>query len=112
MAVPSIPTGFYAQTGNAQNYLLWNASATATSYKIQRSLDSINYTTLASGILVLQYLDTAVSAGTQYWYKIVATNGDGDSVATSANNVIPSYSGELSLQQIRLMSQQRADRVN
>lgn len=112
MAVPSTPTGFYAQQGNGQAYLLWNASATALSYKIQRSIDGINYTSLATGILVLQYLDTTVTAGSQYWYKVAATNGDGDSTYTAAQNVIPSYSGDLSLQQIRLMSQQRADRVN
>ncbi len=112
MAVPSTPTGFYLQQGNGQAYLLWQQSAGTTSYKIVRSTDGVNYSSLATGIVVLQYLDDTVTAGLQYWYKIAATNSDGDSPFTLAQNTIPTYSADLSLQQLRLMSQQRADRVN
>ncbi len=112
MAAPSAPTGFYVQTANAQAYLLWNASAGATSYSIQRSTDNVTYSVLASGVTVTSYLDITTIAATQYWYKVNATNGSDSSAYTAAQSVIPSYSGELSLQQLRLMAQQRADRVN
>lgn len=112
MAVPSTPTGYFAQTANAQAYLLWDASSTAVSYKVQRSTDGITYSSLATGILVLHYLDTTVTPGTQYWYKVAATNGDGDSAYTTPQTVFPSYTGDMSLYQIRLMAKQRADLVN
>lgn len=115
MAIPGKPNNFYAQTGNGQNLVSWNLSAGATSYIVQRSLDNITFTTLVTisgSPLATSYLDTAVSLGTQYFYKVAASSSDGTSPYTLSQSVVPTTTGEMCLSQIRLQSQQRADRVN
>jgi hypothetical protein len=112
---PGVPQNFYAQTGNAQNLVSWALSAGATSYTIQRSLDNVTFSTLATlsgSPLATSYLDTAVTQGTQYWYTVYATNTSGNSPTTISQSVIPATTGEMTLSQIRLASMQRADRVN
>lgn len=92
----------------------WNLSAGATSYIIQRSLDNVTYTTLVTisgSPLATSYLDTAVTLGMQYWYKVSADNGI-NSGYTIPQAAIPTPTGEMTLSQIRLSAQQRADRVN
>ena len=118
MAVlPNTPTNYFAQTANGQVYLSWNTVAGATGYTVQRSTDSVNYTTLATPT-INNYLDTAVIignheiGGTQYWYQVAATNTSGSSQYTLPQSVIPTVAGQLSLADIRLASQQMADRVN
>lgn len=115
MAAPGVPTNFLVQTGNAQNLVSWDITSGATSYDIQRSLDGVTYTALASvsGVpLATSYLDTTGTIGTQYWYKTRATNSDGSSSYTTAQSVVPTTNGEMCLSQIILAAQQRADRVN
>ncbi len=111
MAAPATPSGFYVQTANGETYCLWSQVASATSYTLQRSIDNITYSTLASPT-TSYYLDSAVTVGTQYWYKVAATNSDGTSSYTLPQSVIPTETGEMSLSQARLYAQQRADRVN
>src|SRR5262249_31311183 len=106
---------FYAQTGNQTNLVSWDQSAGATSYVIQRSLDNVTFTTLAtvSGTpLATSYLDSAVLLGVEYWYQVAAANIDGTSQYTASQSVVPTPAGEMTLGQIRLAAQQRADRVN
>ena len=115
MAIPSIPSNFYAQTANQVNLVSWNLSAGATSYIVQRSLDNVSYSTLATvsgSPLATQYLDSAVTLGTQYYYQVAASNTSGTSGYTSPQSVVPTPSGEMCLSQIRLAAMQRADRVN
>lgn len=111
MAAPAIPSGFYCQTANGQNYVLWSAVVSATSYEVQRSTDNVTFATVDTPI-VPYYLDEDVTVGTQYWYKVRATNGDGSSQYTTAQSVVPTETGEMTLAQARLYAQQRADRVN
>lgn len=92
----------------------WNQSAGATSYIIQRSLDNVTYsnlTTISGSPLATSYLDTAVLLGVQYYYKVAADNGQ-TSGYTSQASAVPTPTGEMTLSQIRLAAQQRADRVN
>jgi hypothetical protein len=115
MAAPSVPTNFNVQTANQQILVSWDLSAGATSYLVQRSLDNVTYTALATvtgSPLATSYVDTAITLGTQYWYKVAASNIDGDSFYTEAQSAIPTQTGEMSLAQVRLAAQQRADRVN
>ena len=115
MAAPSVPNNFFVQTGNQQILTSWDKSAGATSYIIQRSLDNVTFSTLATisgSPLATSYLDTAVTIGVQYFYKVAASNTDGASIYTTAQSQVPALSGEMSLSQIRLAAQQRADRVN
>lgn len=111
MAAPSTPTNFNVQEANAQVWLTCDITATATSYKVYRSTDGVAFSLLSSPA-VPQYLDTTVTVGTEYFYNLKASNVDGDSTATATQSVVPTNSGDMTLGQIRLMAQQRADRVN
>ncbi len=111
MAAPSTPTNVYLQQGNGDAYLLWDAMSTATSYKVQRSTDNITFSLLASPV-PNEYLDTSVTAGTLYYYKVAATNGDGDSAYSAVQSIVPTQTSVLTLSQVRAAAQQRSDMVN
>lgn len=111
MAAPGIPQNFYAQTANSQNYVSWDLVAGATSYDVQRSTDGVTYASVSTPTNP-EYLDSSVTVGSQYWYKVAAVNSDGTGPYTTAQSVVPTKVGEMSLGQIRLLAQQRADRVN
>lgn len=74
MATPGIPSNFNLQTANAQNYLSWSITAGATLYNVQRSTNGVDYTFLSTSTTT-DYLDTSLSVGTQYWYKVAAYGG-------------------------------------
>ncbi len=114
MAAPGIPSNFILQQGNGEVFLSWDITAGATSYLIQRSLDGVTYSALATvtgSPLAISYLDVAVTVGTQYYYRVASDNG-ATSPYTSAQTVVPTLTAQASLGQIRLQAQQRADRVN
>lgn len=115
MAAPGIPQNFLVQTANQRNLISWDLSVGATSYVIQSSLDNVTYTTLATvsgSPLATSYLDTTAALGVQIWYQVSAVGPGGSSPYTAPQSVIPSPTGEMTLSQIRLAAQQRADRVN
>lgn len=111
MSAPSTPTNFNVQQGNSQVFLSWDLVAGATTYSVQRSTGGVTFASLATPSTNL-YLDTSVTAGTNYYYQVAAVNSDGTSAYTSPQSIVPTLSGQMTLGQIRLMSQQRADRVN
>lgn len=111
MAIPGTPQQFNVQQGNQQVYLSWSPSVGATSYSVQRSLDNVTFTAYATPATA-DYLDTAVTLGTQYWYKIAAVSIDGTSTYTPSQWAIPAPVAEFSLGELRLLCQQKADRVN
>jgi parallel beta-helix repeat protein len=83
---PTAPAGL-AATAVTQNTvtLAWNSVVTATGYQIQRSSDGVNYSTIATTGAVTSYSDnTGLSAGTKYFYRILAMNGLGSSPVSSA----------------------------
>lgn len=112
---PATPNNFTVQSANRQILVSWDMSVGATSYTIQRSADNITYSTLATitgSPLATSYLDTSAVVATQYWYKVMASNGSGDSQYTIPQSEVAVPTGEMCLSQIRLQAQQRADRVN
>jgi hypothetical protein len=111
MSIPAFPSNYYAQQGNGQVLLSWDLVAGATTYNVQRSTDGVTYASVSTPA-TNKYLDTSVTIGTQYWYKVASTNSSGTSAYTTAQSVVPVTSGEMCLSQIRLAAQQRADRVN
>ncbi len=111
MAIPATPSNLISQTGNMQNYLSWDIVAGATSYDVQRSLDGVTFASVSTPV-INNYLDTAVTVGVQYFYKVASVNGSGTSPYTTAQSLIPAPTGEMSLAQLRLSSQQKADKVN
>lgn len=111
MATASTPTNFVINQGNSQVYVAWDLMSGATSYGVTRGTDGVNFATLASPS-VNYYLDTSVTSGTQYYYQVASINGSGTSGYSSSLNIVPAPTAQMSLGQIRLLSQQRADRVN
>lgn len=111
MAIPSIPSGFMLQMGNGETLCSWNLSAGATSYQVQRSTDGVTYSVVSSPV-TNYYLDGTVTVGTNYYYKIASTNVDGTSGYTSAQSIVPTNTGDLSLGGLRMYSKLRADMAN
>lgn len=106
----AIPSNFLVQQGNGRVYLSWSLVVGAVSYRVQRSTDQVTYTTLDNPT-VTSYLDTTVVVGTQYFYKVAASGPVVLSSYTNPQSIIPSATGQMSLGQLRLTAQQRADRV-
>lgn len=114
MATPGVPQNLVVQSANLQILVSWDLSAGADSYIVQRSEDNITFTTLAtiSGTpLATSYLDTSPELATTYWYKVAAKQGSDTSSYTTAQSAVAVPTGEMTLGQIRLAAQQRADRV-
>lgn len=113
MAAPATPTNFACQTADAKVLVTCDLTATATSYKVQRSTDGVTYSVIASPATP-GYLDTTAATGTLYYYKMAAANNSGVDISayTSAITVAPAPISEMSLQQLRLFSQARADQIN
>lgn len=111
MAIPSTPSNFWVQQGNAQVFLSWDIVAGATAYSVQRSTDGVSYSTIATPA-VNSYLDTTVIVGVQYYYQVASTNVSGTSSYTTPQSTVPALAGQMPLGEIRLRAQQRADRVN
>lgn len=111
MAIPASPSNAMVQQGNGQVYISWDISAGATTYPVQRSTDNVTYSALATAS-TNDYLDTTALIGTQYYYRVAATNSDGTSSYVDAGSAIPAHTGIDPLGAIRLQAQQRADRVN
>lgn len=111
MAAPATPQNVVVQQGNGQVYVSFDASAGALTYDVQRSIDNITYASIATPA-VPEYLDSSVTSGVQYYYKVAAVNGSGSSGFSAPQSVVPTMNGEMSLGQIRLLAQQEADRVN
>lgn len=107
---PSIPSNLQVQQGNGQVWVTCDQVAGATQYIVQRSTDNVSFSTINSPF-VPQYLDSAVIVGTQYWYRMASTNGT-PSAFSSSIDVIPTLPGQMTLSQLRLLSKQKADRVN
>ena len=90
--VPTAPLNFHAIKNDGQVILNWNAPAyTGTSpiekYNIYRRTKFANETLIASVNGTLTYTDTEVEGGNTYYYRISATNDDGEGAKTSDASV-------------------------
>lgn len=111
MAAPSTPTNVVINQGGGTNYLSWDLMATATSYKIKRSADGFTFAQIGTASIP-GYADTSGVVGTMYYYQVASANSDGDSSYSASVQMVPALSGQMSLYELRLRAQQRADRVN
>jgi len=95
VTVPSAPTGLAATAGNAQVNLSWSATSGATSYNIYRSTTSggEGSTAVASGITSSSYINTGLTNGTKYYYKVAAVNSVGTSGQSSEVSATPTAGG-------------------
>jgi hypothetical protein len=113
MSAPYAPQNVVLQTGNGQNFLLWNASIGATSYLIQRSTDGINFSALGTAT-TNNYLDAAVTVGIQYYYQVSSVNGSNASAYSASYplSIVPCLPGQVNLAYLRYQAQLRADKLN
>lgn len=110
MAIPQIPFQFIIQQSDGRVLTSWGICAGATGYSVQRSVDGVNFTVVGTPT-TNNFLDTTVTANTMYYYNVASVNGSGTSGYTSALQVVPTLSGQLSLFETRLRVLQRADRL-
>ena len=61
---------------------------------------------------MFEYIDAYPGDGIQYFYQVAAVNGSGTSNYSSRVSMVAAPPGEMSLGELRLRSQQTADRVN
>lgn len=109
--IPYQPQNFSAQQADGNILLTWTGSLGATFYQIQRSLDGVNFVNLATSN-VNQYVDPYPGVGIQYYYQVAGVSGAGTGVYSSIVSMVAAPPGEMSLGELRLRSQQTADRVN
>lgn len=85
---PLAPDGLVA-TANSDTEiaLAWNDNSNnETGFKIERSLDNTNWTEVGTaGANTTQYTDKGLSANTQYYYRLSAMNGIGNSTVINAD---------------------------
>ena len=90
-----------AQQSDGNILLTWNGSLGATGYTIQRSTDGVNFTDIATGITVTQYLDSLPGIGIMYYYQIVATNIVGSAVPSTIAQMVAAPPSEMSTRRHR-----------
>lgn len=111
MSVPYQPQNLTAEQADGNILLSWSASLLATGYTIQRGTDGVNFTTLDTVGQVVQYLDSLPGTGVAYYYQVAGTNSDGTSTYSTIVQMVAAPPSEMSLGELRLRSQQTADRV-
>lgn len=112
MAIPYQPQNLTAEQADGNILLSWSGSLGATGYLVQRSTDGVNFSTIATLGLVVQYVDSLPGVGIMYYYQVAATNGSGTSTYSTVAQMVAAPPSEMSLYELRLRAQQTADRVN
>jgi titin len=84
---PTAPQNLQATYGNSQVSLTWTAptddgGSAIIRYRIYRALTTGGPYTNIINVTGLSYLDTSVVNGVQYFYIVIAVNGEGESVAS------------------------------
>ena len=96
VSVPSAVATSTTRAGTVTNFAIsslsttslmlnWTEASGETGYRIERSIDGSTWTTrgtvAANGV---SYTDTGLSAATQYFYRVVTLDSEGDAAATSS----------------------------
>jgi len=92
---PAAPTGIGATAGNATVTVTWNNSTGATSYNVYRgtAAGQESTTPIASGLTGQTYVNSSLSNGTTYFFKVAALNSGGTSPLSSEVSAKPSAPG-------------------
>lgn len=97
----STPSAPLVTVRNNELNLSWTPSVGATSYDLLRSTDAVNFSSVVTGHPTSSYLDTTVTNGTMYFYKLVVNYpaGSVSSIATtgSISGQTPYAPGSLSV---------------
>jgi uncharacterized protein (DUF1800 family)/fibronectin type 3 domain-containing protein len=86
---PAVPSGLAAAAGNAQVSLQWNSVSGATGYRMFRSVSSSLQGDQVWSGSGTSFLNTGLTNGTMYFYRVAATNANGSSVASAPVNAMP-----------------------
>jgi fibronectin type 3 domain-containing protein len=88
---PSAPTGLTATAGNAQITLNWSAASGASSYNVYRggAAGSEGSSPIATGITATLFVNTGLTNGTPYFYKVAAVNAGGTSGMSNEASATP-----------------------
>jgi hypothetical protein len=91
-AVPTVPATPINVAGSAnsstQITVVWNDVTTETGYRVQRSGDGVNWTTIGSvAANATSYADSGLTPSTNYSYRVIAFNNAGDSVPSAVVQV-------------------------
>ncbi len=87
---PGTPSGLIATAGNGQVGLTWGAAAGATGYRIRRSTTAGGpYTIIANNVVGTSFTDPGVVNGTQYFYRVSATNAEGEGGSSGEASATP-----------------------
>jgi fibronectin type 3 domain-containing protein len=80
-SVPATPSGLSAQARKGLIRLSWTASSTSgVTYTVYRGTVSGGANTaIATGLSAARFDDSAVAAGTTYYYQVTAVNAAGES---------------------------------
>jgi len=108
--IPYQPQNLTAEQSDGNILITWTGSLGATSYQIQRSIDGVNFTNLAS-VLVNQYIDAFPGVGIKYYYQVAGVSGAGTGTYSAVASIVAAPPGEMSFGELRLRAQQTADRV-
>lgn len=114
MSVPSAPLSLSAEQSDGNILLSWPVATGATGYVIQRTTapDGTGFTTVGTVTDQIQYVDSYPALGAMYYYQVAGTNLSGTGAYSPIAQMAPAPPSEMSLYELRLRSQQTADRVN
>ncbi len=77
--VPAMVTGLTAQSlGGSKAMLGWNAAERAETYRVYRN-DGSGWTAVAEGVTGERWVDTGLTGGSTYQYRVAAVNEQGES---------------------------------
>ena len=90
-AAPGVPANVSASAGNAMVTLSWTAVATASSYNVYRSTTTNGQAAppLATNLNAPAFVDSPVTNGVTYFYKVTAVNGFGESERSTEASASP-----------------------
>lgn len=108
--IPYQPQNLTAEQADGNILLTWTGSLGATSYQVQRSTDGVNFTNLATSSSN-QYLDSLPGVEITYYYQVAGVSVAGTGTYSTIVSMVAAPPGEMSLGELRLRSQQTADRV-
>jgi len=91
VVIPAVPTGLAATAGDAKVTLSWTASSGATSYNVYRGTTAGGEaaTPIATGLTTPSYVNTGLTNGTKYYYKVAAVNSAGTSALSAEVSATP-----------------------
>jgi rhamnogalacturonan endolyase len=89
---PAAPASLNATAGNNQVTLNWPASLGATNYTIKRGLTSGSETTTVGTTTNTTFVNLGLTAGTNYYYIVIASDSGGNSLNSREASAIP-YGG-------------------